>query len=106
MLGEPNFFILHMGRRTYQLIEEFWPNAETDPKTSAENVQVAKMMNATKKIVASRTPEKAEPQGNWKNVELVHELYPESIRNLKEQDDKGIWVAAPSPQPNSPGKAL
>ena len=89
-LSELDLFI--WGRRTYQLMEEFWPNAETDPKTSTENVQVARMMNNTRKIVVSKTLEKAESHGNWKNVELVHEFDPESIRKLKAQGGKGIWV--------------
>lgn len=89
-LKEADLFLF--GRRTYQLMEAFWPKAATDPSTSKENLQIASLINNTDKIVFSRTLDKVEETENWKNVKLVHEFDPAAIRRLKEQPGKGIWV--------------
>ena len=81
------------GRRTYQLMEAFWPKAAKDPKISKHNLEIARLINNVDKIVYSRTLDRVEEKENWRNVKLVHEFDPEDIRRLKEQSGKGIWVA-------------
>ncbi|MDE1865186.1 MAG: dihydrofolate reductase family protein [Candidatus Micrarchaeota archaeon] len=88
-LKELDLFI--WGRRTYQLMESFWPGAESDPRYQ-DDIHVARLMNATPKIVFSKTLNKVEEHGNWKNVKLVNEFSAEEMRRLKGQPGKGIWV--------------
>jgi dihydrofolate reductase len=84
--------LLLFGRRTYQLMEAFWPKAAKDTSMSKENLEIARLINNTNKIVFSRTLGKVEEKENWKNVKLVSEFDPEEIRQLKEQPGRGIWV--------------
>ena len=90
MLRETGLIIF--GRRTYQLMESFWPNAEVDPKTTTDNVQVAKLMNNTPKMVISRTLKNVKEGPNWKNVTLYNKLDVEEIKALKQQSGKDIWA--------------
>ena len=80
------------GRRTYQLMEEYWPKAEVDPKTAVDDRVVAKLMNETPKIAFSRSLKEVKEQEHWKNVQLRHSIDPDEIRKLKEQPGKDIWV--------------
>ena len=84
--------LMLFGRRTYQLMEGFWPDAESDPKTSKDNVEVAHLMNTIPKIVFSKTLKEARDHGNWKNVELRNKLDAEEIKRLKQQPGKDIWA--------------
>jgi dihydrofolate reductase len=89
-LNEADLFLF--GRRMYQLMEGFWPKAAEDPNMSKENIEIARLMNNTKKIVFSRSLDKVEEGRNWKNVRLVREFNVEEIRRLKKQEGRGIWV--------------
>lgn len=80
------------GRRIYQLMERYWPNAEKDPNMSKENIEVAHLMNNMPKIVFSRTLAKVEEKENWKNVRLVNEFNADEIKKLKKMPGKSIWV--------------
>ncbi|MDE1851449.1 MAG: dihydrofolate reductase [Candidatus Micrarchaeota archaeon] len=80
------------GRRTYRLMEEYWPKAADDPNMSKDNTEIANMINNTKKLVISRTLASVKESGNWKNVELAREFDPDEIRRLKEMPGKEIWV--------------
>ena len=80
------------GRRTYELMEAYWPKAEKDPETVGDNVEVARLMNNIPKIVFSRTLKGVRETENWKNVKLVHEVNPAEIQRLKQQSGKDIWV--------------
>jgi dihydrofolate reductase len=84
--------LILFGRRTYQLMESFWPKAATDPKMSDENLEVARLMNTTPKIVFSRTLDKVQETANWKNVRLMRKFDADEVMRLKEQDGKDIWV--------------
>jgi dihydrofolate reductase len=80
------------GRRTYQLMEGYWPKAEVDPKTTPDNVEVARLMNNTPKMVISRTLTEAKEGPNWKNVTLRNKLDVDEIKELKKQPGKDIWA--------------
>lgn len=43
------------GRVAYELLADFWPRAGTAPDSSAREIELAGLMNATPKIVVSRT---------------------------------------------------
>lgn len=75
---------LLFGRVTYQLMASYWPTEEAlknDPT-------VAKGMNSARKVVFSRTLEKAA----WTNTRLVKGDMTEEVRRMKAQDGKGLTV--------------
>ncbi len=77
-----------MGRKTYQLMESFWPTKqgiEEDPKT-------AQLMNETPKIVFSTTLTSVTPTDQWRNISLVKENLTQTITELKQQPGKDIIV--------------
>jgi dihydrofolate reductase len=80
------------GRRTYQLMEGYWPKVEEDPKTTPDDVQVARLMNNTPKMVISRTLNEVKESPNWKNVTLRNKLDVDEIKKLKQQPGKDIWA--------------
>ena len=80
------------GRRTYQLFEDYWPRAAKDPSMSAEDLEIASLINNMKKIVYSKTLEKVAEKENWKNVTLVREVDPDGITALKRQSGKNLSV--------------
>jgi len=71
------------GRRTYQLMESFWPSKqglEDDPV-------VAELMNKTPKVVFSKTLEKVVETDVWKNIRLVKDNIAEEVGKLKNRQD-------------------
>jgi len=84
--------LIIFGRRTYQTMESFWPQAQDDPKMSKENLIVARLMNRMNKIVVSGTLNKIREHKNWKNVKIVHKFDPKEIMRIKKQSGKVIWV--------------
>jgi len=84
--------LIIFGKRTYQTMESYWPQAQNDPKMSKENLIVAWLMNNMNKIVISRTLNKIREHKNWKNVKIVHKFDPKEIMRLKKQPGKTIWV--------------
>src|SRR5207245_4029515 len=84
--------LILFGRRTYQLMEGFWPKAAIDPGTSPDNREVARLINNAEKIVFSRTLDSVRETENWKNVKLRRKVDPVEIRRLKEMPGRDIWV--------------
>jgi len=75
--------VLLFGRLTYQMMEAFWPTA-----AAAEQMpEVARGMNAARKVVASRTI-----KPTWINTERIEGDLAEAVRTLKAQDGRGITV--------------
>jgi len=75
---------LLFGRKTYQLMESFWPTPEairTDPIVAAG-------MNKAEKVVFSRTLQMAD----WNNTRLVKDDMLVEIRRLKQGDGMGLTV--------------
>jgi dihydrofolate reductase len=93
MLRSTDLFL--WGRRTYQLMEGYWPKAAEDPSTSGDDREIALLMNSTEKIVFSKTLDRVEETTNWKVTKLAHELDPKEIRRLKAQPGKEIGVGGP-----------
>jgi dihydrofolate reductase len=84
--------LILFGRRTYQLMEGFWPKAAVDPGTSPDNREIARLINNAEKIVFSRTLDSVRETENWRNVKLRRKVDPVEIRRLKEMPGKDIWV--------------
>jgi dihydrofolate reductase len=79
------------GRRSYELMLRYWPNAELNPESPA-SLAFARKMNALPKLVLSRTLERAE----WNNTQIVSDRVAERITELKQQPGKPIvaWAGA------------
>jgi dihydrofolate reductase len=84
--------LILFGRKTYQLMEGYWPKAAVDPDTSRDDREVARLMNNAEKIVFSRTLDSVHETENWKNVKLRRKVDPAEIRHLKEMPGKDIWI--------------
>jgi len=65
-----------LGRKTYQLFVDFWPNATTDKEVIADK------LNETKKIIFSNTITKA-PWGRWPEAEIIPGDAGAAIKKLK-----------------------
>ncbi len=75
--------ILLFGRVTYDMMVAFWPTPE-----AAKNLpEVAKGMNAKKKVVVSRTLK----DSNWQNTKVVSDLIP-SVSSLKADSGDDIII--------------
>jgi dihydrofolate reductase len=69
-------------------MKSYWPTAgaiENDPG-------MAEVMNNIPKIVFSKTLQRVAEGPYWKNIALFHEIEPEEIVKLKEQEGKGITI--------------
>lgn len=79
------------GRRAYDLMLGYWPNAETNAG-STEGRAFARKMNALPKIVLSRTLKKAE----WNNTRIVSDGVAEAMLAEKRKPGKPIvaWAGA------------
>ena len=71
--------LLVFGRRTYEGMARHWSN---------EKGPIADFMNAVDKRVASRTLEDV----TWNNAHLIEDDVAETIRALKREDGKNIYV--------------
>jgi len=75
------------GRRTYQNLAAYWPNA------SEEEQVIAEPLNTKPKYVASRTL--AEPL-EWQNSELLKDDMARAVRSLKHEDSGDLHVIGSS----------
>jgi dihydrofolate reductase len=77
------------GRKAYELMVQYWPNAEVSPR-SPQDLAFAKKMNALPKVVLSRTLASA----SWNNTRIARDV--EEIAALKREPGKPIvaWAGA------------
>jgi dihydrofolate reductase len=80
------------GRKTYQLMESFWPSAVKEPTGNKPMDEFAVLIDDMPKIVYSRTLDHV----NWKNTTLKNGIDEEEILALKQQPGKNILVGSPS----------
>ena len=76
------------GRVTYELMAGFWPTADEDPESSPPMREFARIWRDMRKVVYSRTLEKAD----W-NTTVVHEVVPEEVRALTAGGDVALGGA-------------
>jgi dihydrofolate reductase len=86
------------GRRTYELFEKFWPNADDssgtapDPhhpgRRTKEHGAVAAGLNEMTKLVFSKTLQ----QAAWKNSRIIREFDPREIEAMKQQPGKDMII--------------
>ena len=67
------------GRRTYELMADFWPTADDDPDSSAPMAEFAQIWREIPKIVYSRTLAHA----HW-GTTIVRDVVPHEVMALKE----------------------
>jgi dihydrofolate reductase len=87
--------LLVFGRKTYQLMVPYWPDAAKDPSETKASIEFAQTFVSTNKIVFSRSLDSAEGS----NTRIVRESLPDEILQLKQQQGKSILtggVAVPS----------
>lgn len=79
------------GRRSYQLMESYWPNAELNPRGAADHAFAVKM-NALPKVVLSTTLKAPK----WNNTRVVSGDVAATIGALKREPGKPIvaWAGA------------
>lgn len=75
-----------MGRKTYQLMENYWPSAHEDPSATKSTINFAYKFNAMNKIVFSKTLAEVK----WKNSRLASENLLKVVSDLKNQKGKNI----------------
>jgi len=76
------------GRKTYKLMESYWPNTRQNPKATEGMIRFADRFNAIPKIVFSRTLEKA----GWSNTRLVRDDMITEVTKLKQQSGKNLSI--------------
>jgi dihydrofolate reductase len=75
-----------MGRKTYQLMENYWPKAHEDPNATNSTINFADKFNALNKIVFSNTLTEVK----WKNSRLASESLLNVVSDLKNRNGKNI----------------
>jgi len=81
------------GRRTYELMEGFWPNYKP---VDEENRIIREQMDMLPKIVVSKTVKTVYETKDWQDVVLFDSVDPEEITRIKKQGSKPIVVLGSS----------
>jgi dihydrofolate reductase len=75
-----------MGRKTYQLMESYWPDAHKDPECTESIKRFADKYNSLKKIIFSNTLKSVE----WQNSVLAEKNLVSTVLELKKEEGKNI----------------
>jgi dihydrofolate reductase len=86
-----NAGLLLYGRKTYQLMESYWPSVVKNPTGNKPMDDFAVLIDNASKIVFSRTLKNV----SWRNTELKKEIRKEEILELKHRGGKDILVGSP-----------
>src|SRR5579884_2092739 len=79
---------LLLGRVTYESFSGSWPYVPDNPNASEGEKAYARMLNAMRKIVFSRTL----PSVDWNNSSLLKEIQPEEIAKLKQEPGRDMLI--------------
>jgi dihydrofolate reductase len=82
--------VILFGRKTYQLMESYWPDAWNDSESTESEKRFADKINPIKKIVFSNTLKKV----NWQNSVLSEKDPVSTVSELKRQKGKPILVGS------------
>ncbi|MFA9456643.1 dihydrofolate reductase family protein [Halalkalibacter sp. AB-rgal2] len=77
------------GRRSYEMMIEYWPEAEKNERNSEEHRAFARKMNTLRKVVFSHTLNAV----TW-NARIVKENIEDEILAMKQQEGKDIVLLA------------
>jgi dihydrofolate reductase len=75
------------GRRTWEVMAEYWPTADTDPSLPDYAVEFARIWKKLKKVVFSRTLTEVEG-----NAMLVREVSATEIERMKQESGKDMAI--------------
>jgi dihydrofolate reductase len=78
------------GRRTYQGMASYWLTVPGDPNSSPAELEHARYLEQSTKIVVSRTLDRIDWNGAT-NVVLIKDNLADEINKLKQQPGKDIW---------------
>src|SRR5215469_8476323 len=79
------------GRRTYELMEDAWPQVARDPKATPSNRDWAKKLEAKPKYVVSTTRR----DFLWNNTHHVEGDLTRAVKALKKATPRGLLVGSP-----------
>ena len=79
---------LILGRVTYQSFAGSWPHVPDNPSVSEGEKEYARLLNSMRKIVFSKSLEKAE----WNNSQLMRGILPEEIVRMKQETGKDMLI--------------
>jgi dihydrofolate reductase len=82
--------VILFGRKTYQLMEAYWPNAWNDSRSTESEKRFADKINPIRKIVFSNTLKKVD----WQNSILAEKDPVSIVTELKRQEGKPISVGS------------
>ena len=82
--------VVLMGRKTYQLMENFWPVIYEDPRSTKSMLRFADKYNPIKKIIFSKTLTEVK----WENSELANKDISGIVSELKKQKGKNILAGS------------
>ncbi|MFZ0455054.1 MAG: dihydrofolate reductase family protein [Ignavibacteriaceae bacterium] len=78
--------VVLIGRITYELMADFWPNAEEDPRSTESMKKFADKFNSISKVVFSKTLNDV----NWNNTILNKGNLIDEVLKMKKQSGKHI----------------
>ncbi|MEO8392147.1 MAG: dihydrofolate reductase family protein [Chloroflexota bacterium] len=78
------------GRKTYEGMAGYWLTVPGNPASSPAELEHARYLDASTKIVVSRTLDHIDWAGNTKTV-LIKDNIAEQINAIKQQSGKDIW---------------
>lgn len=76
------------GRVTYQMMENYWPEAGKKPTATKHDVEHSKWYNTVRKIVLSKTLK----EEGLTNTKIIGSGLPEKIKEIKQQAGKEILL--------------
>ncbi len=86
-----NAGILVYGRKTYQLMESYWPAVVKDPTGNKPTDDFAVLIDNISKVVFSHTLENVE----WNNSQIAKRSLEEEISALRQEPGKDIFIGSP-----------
>ena len=81
-----------MGRKTYELMEGYWPLVAKTKDGPPYYVEFAEKLEQVEKYLVSNKRKKV----TWNNSKIIHENVIEEITKLKHQEGKDIAIGGPS----------
>ena len=81
-----NVDVVLMGRKTYELMEDYWPVAHEDPRNTKSTLKFADKFNSVRKIIFTRTLKEVK----WQNSKIAEKNLIETINVLKNEKGKNI----------------
>lgn len=76
------------GRVTYEMMQDYWPNAGTQPNASKHEREHSAWYNKVPKVVLSRTLS----ERDLVNTTVVADQLEDNINNIKKQEGKNILI--------------